>query len=174
MSLARVEPGLLLTILTILLLYLPVVAFVGLRMFPQLSPVARRVLQGLIAFQALVTVLKVFYTPDNDFIRWILVSGWELNVPGAVGATQMLTASLVAFLAARLSPRDLVFKRVYLSFIGISFGGMMLDEHFEFFRSRAPDSVALLLGYSIVGLPLAIAIIASALRSERRGRVWGR
>ena len=172
MNQAAIEAKHVLTSLVILLLYMPAVAVVYRLMFPNLTRLARSVLQGFLLFHALVVGLKVFVMPDNDFIRWILVSGWENNVPGAFAATQMITACFVAFLAAWLARNESTLKRLYLILIGIGFCGMTLDEYFELWRLVSLDTTAKMLGYAALGLPLAIAIIASALRSRGSARVW--
>ena len=165
-------PASVLTGLAILLLYLPVIAFVFRMLFPQPTVGARGMLMGLLAAQALVIGLKVFYRPENDFIRWVLTSGWEFNVPAAFGATLMLTASVVALLSAWLSPKESALKRIYLIMIAAGFCLMMLEEHFKFYRSNMPAGQSEFLGPVVVGLPLILAIFVSALRSEKKARVW--
>ena len=150
------------------LLYAPVCLISYWQLIPRLSPTAKRIASGFLAAQVVVIVLSIEIQPTSEFEEWLWNLDQEWNIPSTLASTQLALVAGIALVTAWLARARPAWQRLYLVGIGLVFLFLARDEHFLFHERIANWERY----YAALGMLVAAATAAMAMRSPRGERIW--
>ena len=154
--------------LLLLLLYLPIGLICFWRLFPRLSPTAKRLAMLMLVAQVLAIVISLEIQSSSAFERWLWRLNREWNIPATLASTQLALVGSVALTTAWIANRQTAWRRLYLIAIGSIFLILALDEYQMFHE----DIGNWRLYYAALGLVVVASTVVIAARSPRRTRIW--
>lgn len=154
--------------LLVLLLYLPVCLAAYWRLFPRLSPDARRLATGMLAAQILVILLATQIQPTTKFENWLWNFHEEWNIPATFATVQLAAVGGVALLAALFARAQAPLLRWYWVGIGLVFLFLAVDEYLAL-HEVIPEWE---LRYIALGAAVVAATLVVAWRSARDAWRW--
>ena len=152
----------------ICLLYMPTFLLVYWRLFPGLSPTARRLASLMMVAQVLVIAASLYFRPVTTDEWWIYSLNQEWNIPAVLSATQLTLVGAVALAASWLARSRPAAHRLYLAGITLVFLYLARDESFAL-HERIPHWE---LYYAALGACLVGTTLIVASRSPRRAWIW--
>ena len=152
----------------VILLYVPVCLFSCWRLFPRLSPTAKRLALGMLLAQVFVIVVALVIRPESEYEEWLWHLNHDWNIPSTVASTQLALVGGVALLSAWLAGARSAWQRLYLVGIGLVFLFMARDEYVAFHEHiRGWERF-----YAAVGAVVVATTAVVAARSPRRTWIW--
>jgi hypothetical protein len=152
----------------IALLYFSLALFCYWRLLPRLTTVARWLASGFVAAQLIVIFVSLATPPSasDDWWRWNL--NREFNIASALASTQLALVAGVALLGAWVARTQAAWQGLYLIGIGLVFLFLAWDEYYLVHEQLLNWKRY----YVAVGAVVAMATMATALRSPKRRRTW--
>ena len=164
----RVLLGLTLIRVSVFVLYAVVGAFCCRRLYPRLSPFARRLASVMLLALAAVIFLAVPQHPSSVFDQWLWDVHEEGNIPATLASAQLALVAGVALMTAWLARARPGWQRLYLAGIGLVFLFVARDEYASI-HERIDNWERY---YIALGALVAAATAYVAYRSARAARVW--
>ena len=151
------------------LLYAPIILISYWKLIPRLSPTGQRIASGFLAAQVLVIVISLGVRP-TDFEEWLwkLDRARNIDILSILTSTQLAMVGVVALVTAWLERARPTWQR-YLVGMGVVFPYLGLDDFFDW---KLLAKGWLKEPYILIGMVVAVATIAAAMRSPRRARIW--
>ena len=138
------------------------------RLFPNLSPFAKRFALGFILAQALVSIMALEFRSMWEWEGWLWGLNVERNIPTTIASTQLAMVFAVAMLTAWQGRDRSIGHRLYLGAYSLVFLFFAFDEY-HIVHEGIPNWRYV---YGAVGIAIVLLAIFMALRADRRERIW--
>ncbi|MGB4676023.1 MAG: hypothetical protein WBH90_04795 [Aggregatilineales bacterium] len=132
-------------------------------------PQARKLLAALVAFEALLALLHVIFTPaGNTFASWLFNLNLELTAGAVFSAAQYTVIALIALVNGLRTPQIRPMQRVFWAVLVVLFVWLCADEFLELHESV--DSWRSF--YALTGVALAVFSVAMYWFFFDREELW--
>lgn len=152
------------------MLYVPAGLLAYRRVFPRLSPPAKRLAGITLGVQLLVIMVAIGQLSESGFTFWLWHLDLEWNIPSILSSSQLAMVGGIAFATAWHSRRGPVAHLLYLVALAVFFIVLGLEEFFSWKDSMSETDWRS--NYAILGAAVFIATTLIASRAPRSERAW--
>lgn len=137
-------------------------------LFPDLSPIAKRIALGFILAQGLASIMALEFSSMWEWEGWLWGLNVERNIPTTIASTQLAMVFGVGLTTAWLGRERSIGHRLYLAAYSLVFLFFAFDEY-HIVHEGIPNWRII---YGAVGIGIVLLAVIMALRADRGERAW--